>query len=315
MCPIPPETNLPPSEPEREPRWGRKHNRYAIGVVIFLHLALGMFLMLATSRKPAPKPEARSVDVVYFETKVPEKKIPEPRPEPKTVEPPPVDVPRLPDLPPVKVTESPVPAPPAGNAPAPAPAAAAAPPPPPLPPPVAKAESTPPKLFEECSESSDRHMIADVYRLNPGNQSVSDIRRRKPIKRVCMAQLDITPRSFKEGFPGLGSTNEWFGLDIRFTVNIPETATYEFMLLADDGAMLSVDDENVIDNDGIHAPTPVATKLKLDKGLHNFRVRYFQGPGPDLALMLAWKKPGAADYGYVPRSLIGRPPAAMIAPI
>jgi hypothetical protein len=54
--------------------------------------------------------------------------------------------------------------------------------------------------------------------------------------------------------------------------------------MADDGAVLSIDNENVIDNDGIHAPTPVATTVKLEKGLHNFRVRYFQGPGPDLAL-------------------------------
>lgn len=155
-------------------------------------------------------------------------------------------------------------------------------------------------------------MVADVYRLNQGAQSVTEMRRRKPIKRVCLAQLDITPRSFREGFPGLGSTVEWFGLDIRFTVNIAEAATWEVMLLADDGAILSVDDENVIDNDGIHAPTPVATRIKLEKGLHNFRVRYFQGPGPDLALMLAWKKPGAADYGYLPRSLIGRPPAGTL---
>jgi hypothetical protein len=156
-------------------------------------------------------------------------------------------------------------------------------------------------------------MIADVYRLTAGNQSVFDMRRRKPIKRVCLAQLDIAPRPFREGFPGLGSTVEWFGLDIRFTVNIAETATWEVMLLADDGAVLSIDDENVIDNDGIHAPTPVATSIKLEKGLRNFRVRYFQGPGPDLALMLAWKKPGAADYSYLPRSLIGRPPASMLA--
>lgn len=304
MCPIPPETSLPPPEAEQEPRWRREYNRYAIGIVILLHVALGTTLLVATSRRPATKQEQRSVEVVLFEAKVPEKQIPEPKPEPKKLEPPPLDVPRLPDLPPVKVTESPVPAPPAGNAPG-APAVAAAPPPPP---PVAKAEpSKPPKLFEECSDESDRHMIADVYRLAVNTQSVSEIRRRKPNQRVCMAQLNITPRSFREGFPGLGSTNEWFGLDIRFTVNIPETGTYELMLLADDGAMLSVDDENVIDNDGIHAPTPVATKLKLDKGLHNFRVRYFQGPGPDLALMLVWKKPGMPEYSYIPRSLIGRP--------
>jgi len=318
MCPIPPETSLPPPEPEREPRWRRKYNRYAIGLVILIHLALGTSVMLWNSRLPSPKPERRMVDVVLFEAKVPEKKSPDAKPEPSKVEAPPVEIPPMPDLPPVKLAESPVAAPPVVDAvPAPAPAqAAAAPPPPPPPPPVAKAAaSTPPKLFEECADSSDRHMIADVYRLTAGNQSVFEMRRRKPIKRVCLAQLDIAPRPFREGFPGLGSTVEWFGLDIRFTVNIAETATWEVMLLADDGAVLSIDDENVIDNDGIHAPTPVATSIKLEKGLRNFRVRYFQGPGPDLALMLAWKKPGAADYSYVPRSLIGRPPAAMLAPL
>jgi hypothetical protein len=323
MCPIPPETSLPPSEPEREPSWQRKHNRYAIGFVILLHLALGMFLMLAPSRLPPPKPEPRSVDVVLFEAKVPEKTvIPEPVPEPSEVEPPPVEVPPMPDLAPVKVSESPAAAPPVADAipaPGPAPAPAVAPPPPPpppAPPPVAKAApSAPPKLFEECADASDRNMVADVYRLTHGSQSVSEMRRRKPIKRVCLAQLDITPRSFREGFPGMGSTVEWFGMDIRFTVNIAETGTWELLLLADDGAVLSIDDENVIDNDGIHAPTPVATRIKLEKGLRNFRVRYFQGPGPDLALMLAWKKPGAADYSYVPRSLIGRPPAGMLPPI
>jgi hypothetical protein len=175
--------------------------------------------------------------------------------------------------------------------------------------------SAPPTLFEECADAPDRHMVADVYRLAVGNQSVSEMRRRKPIKRVCLSQLDITPRSFREGFPGMGSTVEWFGMDIRFTVNIAETGTWEVLLLADDGAVLSIDDDTVIDNDGIHAPAPVATKIKLEKGVRNFRVRYFQGPGPDLALMLAWRKPGVADFGYLPRSLIGRPPAGTLPPI
>ncbi|MRV76472.1 hypothetical protein GJ700_32655 [Duganella sp. FT92W] len=306
---------MPQSEPDREPHWQRKNNRYAIGLVILLHLALGLFVMLSNFRRPPPKPEPRNVDVVIFEAKVPEKELPTPPLEPKEVQPPMAEIPPMPDLPPAKVPDNPAPAKPVVDAiPAPPPApVVAAPPPPPPPPPVAKeVASTPPKLFEECAEASDRHMVADVYRLTVGNQSVSEMRRRKPIKRVCLTQLDITPRSFREGFPGMGSTVEWFGMDIRFTVNIAETATWELMLLADDGAILSIDDENVIDNDGIHAPTPVATRVKLEKGLRNFRVRYFQGPGPDLALMLAWKKPGAADYSYVPRSLIGRPPAGSL---
>jgi hypothetical protein len=104
--------------------------------------------------------------------------------------------------------------------------------------------------------------------------------------------------------------SEWFALDIRFTVNVPEDGRWELMLLSDDGAILTVDDVEVINNDGIHAPKPVIANVRLEKGLRNFRVRYFQGPAPDLALMLGWKKPREADFQYVPRRLLGRPAAA-----
>ena len=310
-----PESNLPPPATEGQPSLPRKNRRVALGIVLLIHLALLTAILLSRVHRPAPPP--RSLDMVLLQEKVPEKKITEDPSvgsdiAPPTIAPPPIAPPPLVDVVP-DAARAPTPAP----APVPVPVPVPVPPPPPPAPEPAKeaVASAPPKLFEECADASDRHMVADVYRLPIGSRSVSDMRRRKPIKRVCLSQLNITPRSFQEGFPGMGSTVDWFGMDIRFTVNIAENTTWELMLLADDGAILSIDDENVIDNDGIHPPTPVATTVKLEKGLHNFRVRYFQGPGPDLALMLAYKKPGAADYGYLPRSLIGRPPASMLPPI
>jgi hypothetical protein len=282
---------------------------------VLIHIALLTTVLLSRAPRP-PLPKASNIDVTLFQEKVPEEKILESKPAEST----PFDLP-APTVPEIKVPSPAVleVAPDAIRSPVSAPAPVSAPVPPPPSPPVeavagaaVTATAAAPKLFEECGDASDRHMVADVYRLRRDARSVTEMRGRKPIKRVCLAQLDITPRSFLEGFPGMGSTVEWFGLDIRFTVTIAEAATWEILLLADDGAVLSIDDENVIDNDGIHAPTPVATTVKLEKGPHNFRVRYFQGPGPDLALMLAWKKPGAADYGYLPRSLIGRPPSGML---
>ena len=318
MSPTPPEPSSPLPDAAPEPQWGRSNKHVALLIVLLIHIALLMAVMLSRSRQPPP-PKATSVEMIMVQETVPEK-IPEPKPadiKPLDLPPPPQTT--LPPPPVIDVVQDairvPVSAPAPVSAPGPVSAPAA---PTPAPPAQAvasaavKAVPAAPKLFEECAEASDRHMIADVYRLPRDTRSVSEMRYRKPIKRVCLAQLDIAPRSFLEGFPGMGSTVEWFGLDIRFTVNIPDTATWEFMLLADDGAVLSIDDENVIDNDGIHAPTPVATRIKLEKGPHHFRVRYFQGPGPDLALMLAWKKPGAADYGYLPRSIIVRPPAGTL---
>jgi hypothetical protein len=308
-----PESGLPPPETEGQPSLPRKNRRYALGIVLLIHLALLTAALLSRVHRPAPPP--RSVDMILVQEQVPEKKITEHPSVGSDIAPPVIAPPPIAPPPVIDVVSEATRAPSAAAAPIPVPV----PPPPPPPPPPEPAKeavaATPPKLFEECGDSSDRHMVADVYRLPTGSRSVSDMRRRKPIKRVCLAQLNITPRSFQEGFPGMGSIVDWFGMDIRFTVNIAETTTWELMLLADDGAILSIDDENVIDNDGIHPPTPVATTVKLEKGSHNFRVRYFQGPGPDLALMLAYKKPGAADYGYLPRSLIGRPPASMLPPI
>jgi hypothetical protein len=317
MRTTPPEPS--PAQPDAapEPQWRREKKRYALVIVVLIHIALLTALMLSRARQPRPPPKTSSIDVALLQEKVPEK-IPETEAaetKPFDLPPPAVAETTVPPAPVIDVVPDAIPAPVSAAAPVSAPV----PPPPPPPPPIeavastaVKATAAAPKLFEECGDALDRHMVADVYRLRRDARSVTEMRGRKPIKRVCLTQLDITPRSFLEGFPGMGSTVEWFGLDIRFTVTIAEATTWEILLLADDGAVLSIDDENVIDNDGVHAPTPVATKVKLEKGSHNFRVRYFQGPGPELALMLAWKKPCAADYGYLPRSLIGRPPAGML---
>ena len=294
------------------PVWRRGQHRYALLIVLAFHLLLLMVALLSRSRAPAQKPAA-SVDVVMFQEKPPEIKIPDtppPKLEVAPEKPPSVPVVEMPKLEVVPDVIKPPPAP--KSAPEQVASKPEPPPPPPPAPVVAAVPPAPPKLFEECADSPDRRMVADVYKMRTGSQSVKEMRGR-PVKKVCLSQLNVASRSFLEGFPGLGSMNEWFGLDIRFTVNIPEATTWELMLVADDGAILSIDDENVIDNDGIHGEKAVATVQKLEKGLHNFRVRYFQGPAPDLALMLVYKKQGTANYAYLPKSMLGRPPGAAVA--
>jgi hypothetical protein len=170
------------------------------------------------------------------------------------------------------------------------------------------------KLFAECADTPDRRMVADVYQLRRDARTVKEMDRRKPIKRVCMAQLDVEPRNFNEGFPGLDMT-EWFGLDIRFTVTIAKTGNWDIMILSDDGSRVSVDGKEIINNDGIHEPHAVMETVTLTQGVHNFRVRYYQGPGAGLALMLGWKKEGSKDWVLIPQRVIGRPPAELLPPL
>ena len=105
-----------------------------------------------------------------------------------------------------------------------------------------------------------------------------------------------------------GFISEWFGLDIRFTVKVLQDGPRDFVLLSDDGAVLYVDDVQVIDNDGLHLPEALMGTVNFSKGVHNVRVRYFQGPG-DGALMLGWKKTSEAEYQPISLRLLGRPPA------
>lgn len=296
----------PTAEAAQRPQWRRGFNGYALIFAVLVHLVLLVAVLSWRSRVPPPE-KPRLMDVKIIQPKAPSKP-PEPSPPPPKM--PDVALPVMPDLPVIevrKVEPVPPPPPPAPPPPPPLPAVAVAAPPAPAAP--AASSAAPAKLFDECGDAQARPMVAEVYRLREGTTSVTEMRRRKPIKTVCLAQLDIAPRDFREGFPGL-DMNEWFGLDIRFTVNMPQDITMDLMLLSDDGAILTVDDVEVINNDGIHAPTPLMETVKLAKGLRHFRVRYFQGPGYGLALILGWKKPDGKDYQYIPRRLLGRPPAA-----
>lgn len=302
----------------------RKRGVKGLGLVIAvaIHLLLLVLVLSWGSRVPT-RPVPDNEVVVYLPMDKPD--IPEAPPPP----PPKAELPSPPPLaePPITVAQpEPVPqvaelvAPPVA---APAPAPVAAPEPAqaggaggaekgaasaaPAAPAASAVGST--KLVEDCADAPDRMLVAEVYRLPSSTDSVKAMNRRKPLKTVCLAQLNIAPRHMGLGLPGL-DMSEWFGLDIRFTLNVPQEGSWDFVLLNDDGAVLYVDDVQVIDNDGLHVSDAVmGTVSNLTKGVHNIRLRYFQGPGNG-ALMLGWKKSSEAEFRDIPRRLYGRPQAA-----
>ena len=74
---------------------------------------------------------------------------------------------------------------------------------------------------------------------------------------------------------------------------IEEPGQYRFSLLSDDGATLRIDNKEIIDNDGTHAPSALSASAHLSRGIHMMRVSYFQGPRFTVALVLAIGAPGA----------------------
>lgn len=57
---------------------------------------------------------------------------------------------------------------------------------------------------------------------------------------------------------------------------VPKTQEYMFTLGADDGAILLIDGNVLIDDDGAHSIAPKTSLLKLTKGKHTFELKYHQ---------------------------------------
>ncbi len=166
---------------------------------------------------------------------------------------------------------------------------------------------TPPPTFVECPEFPDHMLMAGLYRIPEKSDKVPNFATITKKKDVCLKQLDVTDREFTEGFPGISNLVEWFALDINWRVEVPAAGDYTFYLNSDDGSYLYIDGILVINNDGLHPHVEKESVARIPKGIHNFRVTWYQGPRYRIALELFWKRPGANKREYIPVQYFSRP--------
>jgi alpha-L-fucosidase len=86
-------------------------------------------------------------------------------------------------------------------------------------------------------------------------------------------------------------TEENFSLDYQGFIDIPEDAVYIFYLTSDDGSILYIGEDEIINNDGLHSPTEKSSEIALGKGIHSIRISFFEKTGGNL-LNLSWKSQG-----------------------
>ena len=58
-------------------------------------------------------------------------------------------------------------------------------------------------------------------------------------------------------------------------ITIPTDGIYTFDALSDDGSVVKVDAQDLVDNDGKHSPESRSAQMALRKGLHSVSIRYF----------------------------------------
>ena len=97
----------------------------------------------------------------------------------------------------------------------------------------------------------------------------------------------VIPKIEAEGgdFQGL---EDDFAMYIEGYMNIPKDNNYVFRLISDDGSRLTIGDVEVINHDGGHGMSPMDGEMALGKGLHPFKVEFFQGKGGK-GLVLQWR--------------------------
>lgn len=82
-------------------------------------------------------------------------------------------------------------------------------------------------------------------------------------------------------------------------IDVPETGIWHFSVTSDDGSELWIEGEKVAANDGSHTVTTATGAIPLQKGLHPYRLLYFEDTGPQ-RLSWAWKKEGSARFVPIP---------------
>jgi outer membrane protein OmpA-like peptidoglycan-associated protein len=126
-------------------------------------------------------------------------------------------------------------------------------------------------------------------------QYSADIENQKVEGVIYTSKLDVPVRNFSEGFPGVTNRFEYFGIIYRGVFEITEPGDYNFRLSSDDGSILWIDNNEVISNDGVHGENSAEGALNLNKGLHQMKIWYFQGPATEIALQFFVKKPNSEN--------------------
>jgi hypothetical protein len=135
-----------------------------------------------------------------------------------------------------------------------------------------------------------------IFYISRYSKKLPNLDKKKPVGTIYTPGLNIPPRQFTEGFPGITNRNEWFALDYTGRFWIDKPGKYHFAIESDDGSKLYIDDKEVIDNDGLHPPQRKQAEIDLAGGIHSLRLSYFQGPRFEIALILSVEAPG--DTGY-----------------
>ena len=85
-----------------------------------------------------------------------------------------------------------------------------------------------------------------------------------------------------------------FGIEWEGYLSITQTGFYQFATKSDDGSLVYINGNLVVDNDDLHATRYISGIVRLDEGFHHVRIKYFDGGGGSIMDFL-WMPPGESE--------------------
>lgn len=137
--------------------------------------------------------------------------------------------------------------------------------------------------------------IVKVYDIDDKYVSIKDLSGKKPRYGGVLPDFDNLDGS------DWNDLTEFFALEARGYLQVPEDGVYSFRVWSDDGSRISLNDKIILDNDGPHGNEFKETALGLKAGYHPYLLQFFQGAGGKY-LSWDWKKPGDTQFEAIPNS-------------
>lgn len=120
--------------------------------------------------------------------------------------------------------------------------------------------------LQDATQPSDLEPGLVIQVLEGAIQSLDQIHDLKMIKKMVVQSIEI-PKEVPE---------DHFALVFIGYIQIPEDGVYTFATDSDDGSRLYINDQILIDNDGLHGMRKIKDHVALKRGLHKFKVEFFE---------------------------------------
>jgi glucose/arabinose dehydrogenase len=130
-----------------------------------------------------------------------------------------------------------------------------------------------------------------------------------PLSEICTIKEGQTP-NIDRLMPTVNWSSQtdfgiadFFVTQVIANLHIAEAGRYDFRLISDDGSRLFINDELVIDHDGLHGATPKDGSIDLDAGVQSLFIDHFENAGGEV-LRLEWRPPGASGFELMPTAVL-----------